>query len=90
MQQVLLYYYQEVPMAKETQRFSITLPQGLYRRAKKYAHQDYGDNMSQLIRVAVSEFMERHYDEKAEPSVGWGGWRGRDEKEGQRAAVGAT
>lgn len=78
-------------MAKETQRFGVTLPRAMYRRAKKYADQDYGENVSLLIRVALAEFFERHYDENIDPSLDWGGWRERErestDKEGQYSGM---
>jgi hypothetical protein len=81
----------EVSMAKETRRFSVTLPNPMYRRAKMYAARHFGGRIGELVRVALAEYIERHYDEKVIASVDWGGWREReDDDEGQRAAVSAT
>ncbi len=60
-----------------TERFSVSLPLDFYRAVRRYSRRDFGDNISFLVRVALAEFLENHYEDNVEPSLKRGGWRER-------------
>lgn len=72
--------------AKETQSVIVKMSRPMHRRVKLHAKKDYGNNMSQLIRAAVSEFLLKHYGEDVSPNVDWGGPR-EEAEESEAVAV---
>ena len=68
-------------MAEKKDRFSVSLPSDFYRAVRRHARKDFGDNISFLVRAALVEYFETHYEEHYDPSLKRGGWREREKED---------